>query len=126
MISSGETPIETSTADAETLLTVPAGVTVRNVSIVNEGDAAGFFSDDGGETWGRLPGRSRLRSTCLTQKAGAARSRSSATKTRAALTYPACTPSHGKHSETEQTEGARLGNRKRHRVVRESRACPCS
>jgi hypothetical protein len=55
MISSGETPIETSTADAETLLTVPAGVTVRNVSIVNEGDGAGFFSDDGGETWGRLP-----------------------------------------------------------------------
>jgi hypothetical protein len=55
MISSGETPIETTTADAETLLTVPAGVTVRNVSIVNEGDAAGFFSDDGGETWSRLP-----------------------------------------------------------------------
>jgi hypothetical protein len=54
MISSGETAIETTDADPVTLLAITAGDTVRNVSIVNEG-AAGFFSDDGGTTWARLP-----------------------------------------------------------------------
>lgn len=55
MYSSGTTAIATSGTGNVTLVTVPAGGSFNRLLIINEGANAGFFSVDGGSTWGRIP-----------------------------------------------------------------------
>ena len=53
-LSSGEIAFETSSNEAVTILAAQkAGI--RDLTIYNEGAAAGFFSTDGGTVWHRLP-----------------------------------------------------------------------
>lgn len=54
MYSSGTTAIATSGAGNVTLVTVPAGGMYNRLVIVNTGTVAGFFSLDGGNTWGYI------------------------------------------------------------------------
>lgn len=55
MYSSGTTAIATASAAAVALMTIPAGASYNVLRIVNERSVAGFFSVDGGATWGRIP-----------------------------------------------------------------------
>lgn len=43
------------TDDTAVALLAASTEMIRNIAIINEGAAAGFFSDDGGTTWSRLP-----------------------------------------------------------------------
>ncbi len=60
MISSGETAVATASNASVTLIAAVAGQFFQQLVIVNEGSVAGYFSIDGGATWGRLPASARL------------------------------------------------------------------
>lgn len=54
MISSGTTALATS-SDAAAAAFDSGALPLSRVTFINEGSVAGFFSVDGGITWGRLP-----------------------------------------------------------------------
>ena len=54
MIATATTGVSTSGPGNVTLLSSAAGGYAR-ATIINEGSVAGFFSLDGGSTWGRIP-----------------------------------------------------------------------
>lgn len=54
MLSSGITAVFTSTAANTDLILNPNGYGCNYLTIINEGGVAGFFSVDGGATWGRV------------------------------------------------------------------------
>ena len=54
MFSSGISAISTASASNTVLITIPSGASYNRLVIVNEGGGAGFFSVDGGSTWGRI------------------------------------------------------------------------
>jgi hypothetical protein len=55
MYSSGTTAKATSGAGAVSLITLPTGASINRLVIVNTGTTDGFFSLDGGTTWGYIP-----------------------------------------------------------------------
>jgi hypothetical protein len=55
MASSGTTAKQTTDANPITLIAATDQHVFRHLTIINEGNAAGFFSFDGGTEWHRLP-----------------------------------------------------------------------
>lgn len=60
MFSNGTTAIATTDDTAVSVFTSSSGYLVNQLTVINEGGVAGFFSDDGGTTWARLPATSSV------------------------------------------------------------------
>jgi len=55
MLTSGTTPVSTTSDTAVNLVTVTGAPIMGVIGIINTGSAGGFFSLDGGTTWGYIP-----------------------------------------------------------------------